>query len=120
MNSVILDLDHETLDTEYIKRRVKDWKERVDGLYASISGWLPDGWEAQQGPSVEMHEKMMRAFNVGSTRMPTLELQHNEGHVAKFVPFALWVLGTNGRVDFKFNGQRHEIFDMADSFEPPV
>ncbi len=63
---------------------------------------------------------MMRTFNVGSTRMPALELKHNEGHVAKFVPFALWVLSTNGRVDFKFNGQRREIFDMADSFEPPV
>ncbi len=51
MNSVILDLDHETLDTEYIKRRVKDWKERVSGLYASISGgWLPDGGRRSKAP----------------------------------------------------------------------
>ena len=58
--TVLDDVTSETIDARHIQRRVDDWEERVQNLYAKISDWLLDGWEAQQGIPVVMHEKLMR------------------------------------------------------------
>ena len=119
MKTVLEEVTSDAIDAEHVRRRVKDWEARLNGLHAMIGEWLPDGWEARQGVPVLMHEKMMQVFGVEATRMPTLELQDRTGRVLKLAPDALWIIGTNGRVDLKGDGGRYIIIDKADNFEEP-
>ena len=119
MGTVLEDVTSETIDAAHIRRRVDDWEARLDGLFAAIGGWLPDGWEARQGAPVVMDEELMRRFGVAAKRMPTLELEDRAGHVARLVPRGLWIIGSNGRVDLKRDGRRYLIVDMAENFEAP-
>lgn len=119
MGTVLEDVTSESIDAAHIRRRVDDWEERLGGLFATIGGWLPDGWEARQGAPVVMDEELMRRFDVAAKRMPTLELRDRAGHVARLVPRGLWIIGSNGRVDLKRDGRRYLIVDMAENFEAP-
>ena len=119
MGTVLEEVTSETIDAEHIQRRVNDWKERVNDFFTLIIDWLPDGWEAQLGPQVVMHEEMMRKYDVGATQIPTLELKNRVGHIAKIIPRGLWIIGTNGRIDLKRQGHHYLIVDMAESFNVP-
>ena len=119
MGTVLEDVTSDSIDARHIRRRVDDWEERLNGLFAAIGGWLPDGWKARQGAPVVMDEELMRRFGVAAKRMPTLELRDSAGHVARLVPRGLWIIGSNGRVDLKRDGRRYLMIDMAENFETP-
>ena len=119
MNTVLDEVTSEMVDAQHVRRRVDDWEHRVNGLYATIDDWLPDGWEARRGRPVVMNEPLMRKFGVAAKLMPTLELHDRAGHVAKFEPHALWIIGENGRVDLKHDGRYHYIIDTAENFARP-
>ena len=119
MSTVLDEVTSETLDAQHVRRRVDDWERRVNGLYATIDDWLPDGWEARRGPPVVMNEPLMRKFGVTAKRLPTLELHDRAGHVARLEPHALWIIGENGRVDLKHGGRYHYIIDTAENFARP-
>ena len=119
MGTVLDDVTSETIDAAHIRRRVDDWEERLNGLYAVIGDWLPDGWEARQGTPVMMHEELMRKYGVAAKRIPTLELLGRAGEIVKVEPRGLWIIGGNGRVDLKRDGHRYLIVDMAENFEQP-
>ena len=119
MSTVLDEVTSETLDAKHIRRRVDDWEERVEGLYAMIGDWLPDGWQARRGAPVLMHEKLMRKFGVEAKRLSTLELHGNAGQIVKLEPHALWIIGNNGRVDMKRDDRRYLIVDTAENFEEP-
>ena len=119
MKTVLEEVTSDAIDAEHVRRRVEDWEARLNGLYAMIGEWLPDGWEARQGVPVFMHEKMMQAFGVEATPMPKLELHDRTDRVLKLTPDALWIIGTNGRVDLKGVGRGYIIIDTADNFEKP-
>ena len=55
MGTVLEDVTSETIGAQHIRRRVDDWEERLNGLFAAIGVWLPDGWEARGGAPVLMH-----------------------------------------------------------------
>lgn len=119
MNTVLDEVTSATVDAAHIRRRVEDWEERLNGLFAMIGEWLPEGWEARRGAPVVMHEELMRKFGVAEKRIPTLEIHGRTGHVARLEPRALWIIGGNGRVDLKRAGQRYLIVDLAENFEAP-
>ena len=119
MGTVLEDVTSETIDAEHIRRRVINWKARLNGLFASIRGWLPEGWEARDGEPVYMHEDLMRKFGIAATHMPSLKLQDSSGHVVRIVPRGLWIIGVNGRVDLKNHGHHYLIVDMSRNFEQP-
>ena len=119
MKTVLEEVTSDAIDAQHVRRRVDDWEQRVNGLYAKIGDWLPDGWEARRGAAVVMDEPLMRKFGVAAKRMPTLELHGETGHVARFVPHALWIIGENGRVDLKRDGRYYFIMDTADNFAQP-
>ena len=119
MNTVLDEVTSDAIDAKHVERRVEDWEARLNGLYTTIRGWLPDDWEARRGAPVRMHEKMMRKFGVEARRMPTLELHGRTGEVVKLKPDALWIIGNNGRVDVKRDGRRYLIVDAAENFEEP-
>ncbi len=117
--TVLDDVTSETIDARHIQRRVDDWEERVQNLYAKISDWLLDGWEAQQGIPVVMHEKLMRKFGIAAKTIPTLSLSSKSGDSVKIEPRGLWIIGGNGRIDMKHNGRHYIIVDFAENFEHP-
>ena len=119
MKTVLEEVTSDAVDAEHVRRRVEDWEARLNGLYAMIGEWLPEGWEARRGVSVVMHEKMMKAFGVEAKRLPTLELHGVTGRLFRLVPHALWIIGNNGRIDMKGDGNRYIVIDMADNFEEP-
>ena len=119
MGTVLEDVTSETIDAAHIARRVEDWARRVRSLYATIGGWLPEGWQVREGKAVFMHEELMRQFGVGRREMPTLMLAGPEGSTARLEPRGLWIIGGNGRIDLKRDGQRYLIVDMAENFEAP-
>ncbi len=119
MKNVLDDVTDEKVDAQHISRRVNDWIQRVKNLYTEIGEWLPDGWTAQEGESVCMHEEMMRRFNVASRQIPTLLLVNGSGNSARLEPRGLWIIGANGRIDMKFGSRHYLIVDVAGSFETP-
>lgn len=119
MKTVLEEVTSDAIEAEHVRRRVRDWEARVSGLYAMIGEWLPDGWEARQGVPMVMHEKMMQVFGVEARRMPTLELHDRTSRVLKLAPDALWIIGTNGRVDLRGVRPGYIIIDTADNFEEP-
>ena len=119
MGTVLEDVTSATVDAAHIRRRVDDWEGRLNGLYAMIGDWLPDGWEIHRGAPVIMHEPLMQRFDVTAKPMPTLELRGHGGRVAKLEPHALWIIGENGRVDLNRDGRFYFIVDTAENFAPP-
>ena len=119
MNTVLDEVTSETVDAAHVRRRVEDWEERLNGLFAMIGEWLPEGWETRRGAPVVMHEELMRKFGVAAKRMPTLEIHGRADHVARLEPRALWIIGGNGRVDLKHGGKRYLIVDFAENFGTP-
>lgn len=120
MGTVLEDVTSETISAKDIVRRVENWETRVTNFYAMIDGWLPDGWQAREGQPVFMHEELMREFGVERKEIPTRILTGRAGNSAQLEPRALWIIGTNGRIDLKKrDGHRYLIVDMASNFETP-
>ena len=119
MSTVLDEVTGDAIDAQHVRRRVDDWEERLNRLFATIGGWLPEGWEARRGAPVLMHEKPMRKFGVKAKPMPTLELLGEAGELVRLEPHALWIIGNNGRVDVKRGGRRYLIVDAAENFETP-
>ena len=74
MTTVLEEVTEQKLDADHVRRRVDDWEERLNDLYATIESWLPDGWTAGKGRPVLMHAELMREFQVAPRQLPTLEL----------------------------------------------
>ena len=119
MGTVLDDVTSDTVDAAHVQRRVEDWENRLNGLYAAIGEWLPDGWESLPGDPVVMHEPLMLKFGVAARPMPTIELHDRVGHVAKLKPRGLWIIGENGRVDLMHDGHYYFLMDTAENFAEP-
>ena len=119
MGDVLDEVTDETIDAGHVLRRVEDWEARVDGLYAAIRAWLPEGWTAREGTPARMYEELMREFGVPARTIPTLLLDNGAGRSAMLEPRALWIVGANGRVDMTVGGRHYLLVDVADNFETP-
>ena len=119
MSNVLDDVTDETVDATHVRLRIEDWEKRLNGLYNTISQWLPKGWTACQGTPVRMREGLMRKFGIEARQLPTLQCVNGKGAVITLEPRALWIIGANGRVDLTFGAQRYLIVDLADNFEKP-
>ena len=119
MTTVLEEVTEQKLDADHVRQRVEDWEERLNGLYATIENWLPDGWTARKGAPVLMHAELMREFQVAPKRLPTLELANESGQSARLEPRGLWIVGANGRVDLTHDDHHYLIVDRAENFERP-
>lgn len=119
MSTVLDEVTSDTIDATHIKRRVDDWEGRLKMLFEAIVSWLPEGWEAHPSTPVPMLEELMQKYGVEERPVPTLELRSQSGHCATLEPRALWIIGDNGRVDLKHDGNRYLIVDQAKNLEEP-
>lgn len=108
------------IDKQHIEASIHDWESRVAELYSSIEGWLKEtAYEIKKGPSVTMHEEMMRNYGVGPREMETRHIFQDGVFQLAIVPKALWVIGANGRLDILGKGINRILVDYADRFSPP-
>lgn len=119
MGTVLDEVTSDTVEAEDIEKRVVDWEKRVNLLYDTIEGWLPEGWIPCRDNTVFMYEELMRKFGVQGQKIPTLELHNRERKVVKIEPRGLWIIGANGRVDLKYDGNHYIIVDIAENFQKP-
>jgi hypothetical protein len=119
MANVLQEVTEADLSPAHIERRVDDWITRIRDLYAAIESWLPDGWSAQRGRNVRMHEELMRRFGVAPRELPVLDLMKDGQRVASIEPRGLWIIGANGRLDLTRGTDRYVIVDEAENFAQP-
>ena len=113
------ELTEDRIDRAHVDRRVNDWENRIEGLYADLKAWLPLGWAAADDGSVPMHEELMRRFAVPERRLPVLSLEKDGTKQGRVEPRGLWIVGNNGRIDLILSDRHYLIIDRAESFEPP-
>ena len=116
--TVLEELTRDELTADHVRQRADDWVKRIEALYSNVGRWLPGGWTAQRGGLVSMHEELMRKMDVPQRDLPTLELIHDATVCAKFRPYGLWIIGTNGRIDLVKGQARYFLLDHAETFEP--
>lgn len=109
----------DNITTAYVRRRVKDWKDRLEALYAQLVKWLPPEWEARRGKYLPMQETMMKAHRVPAVRLKSLELRNADGQRILVMPNCLWIVGWNGRIDLIGPEAHYKIVDASEIWEKP-
>ena len=117
--TVLEELTGDDLTGDHVRRRVDDWSSRIGQLYKQIEDWLPNGWMAQLGAPVTMNEEAMRIAGVSARMPPTLELLHGRAVEVRIRPDVLWVIPTNGWIDFVKGREIYRISDAARIFAEP-
>jgi hypothetical protein len=119
MVDVLEEVTSETITREHVVKRVDDWVRRLNSLFEHVEGWLPAGWRVSRRGNVQMHEAMMKRFRLKPRSVPILELTSDKGSTAYLEPRALWIVGTNGRVDLYSGDKHHVIIDLSKAFAKP-
>ena len=114
------DTDPPPLDADHLNQRLADWRKRVADLLEQLTDWgSQEGYIVRSGPPITMNEQLMRENGIEAMELPTLEIGNNAGFVAKVIPYGLWIIGGNGRVDLKTSQGVFKIIDLAANFEEP-
>ncbi|MFI4988356.1 MAG: hypothetical protein ACHQF3_13025, partial [Alphaproteobacteria bacterium] len=113
MSDALDDVTSDGLSPDYIARRVTDWAQRIDQLYAKLRSWLPPDCVAAQSRTVTMHEELMKKAKIAPKELPVLDVSRNGNVVLSIEPRGLWVVGTNGRLDAKYPDGPSVIIDKA-------
>ena len=80
---------------------VNSWQNAIDGLFTFCRTTLQSDTSLQFDTSrrYTMSEELMQKFAVPDRELPILDVVRGEDVLASFIPRALWVLGSFGRVD---------------------
>lgn len=106
---------------ERIEQRVEDWVKRINDLFFEIENWAKRiaGLRSERVRSVTMSEEMMQSFAVPDQKLTVLDIVRGETTVISIVPFALWTVGYNGRLDVIGPDKQWMLVDDAENFAPP-
>jgi hypothetical protein len=114
------DIDEPEITAEYVNRRVEDWLQRLESLFLKIKSWAAtNGWSAEDGEPIPMHEEMMKRFDVSMREQPSLSVRSPGGVEIWIKPKGLWAIGANGRVDIYSRKGVFTLVDVADRFQSP-
>jgi hypothetical protein len=117
--NVLEEVTDANIDRAHVMRRVDDWANRIDQLYAQVEQWLPEGWTVDRFGTVRMEEQLMKQFGVGPRNLPKLRLSRGGQAVARIEPRVLWIIGANGQLDLFRDNEHFVIVDTADNLESP-
>jgi hypothetical protein len=115
MANALSDVVAEELSRSYVEQRVVDWANRIEELFEQIEQWLPAGWRAERRGGVLMDEELMRRHGVPARELPQLHLAASNRVTASVIPTGLWVIGANGRLDFRTPAGQFAIVDKAET-----
>lgn len=108
-----------TPSAEEVRAQLADWKQRITGLFADIRRWAPPDLVTDSSESVEMLEPLMERYGMAAERMPVLAIRRGGDPLLSFVPDALWVLPTRGRVLVEGTTERVKLLDVSEAGAPP-
>lgn len=119
MNDALHDLTESNVTPEYIRRRVDDWVRRINELYDKSEKWLHPPYKASRSDSVSMHEELMQKFGIPQKNLPIFEVKKDGMICGTIKPHGLWIIGANGRLDFRTTKATFIIIDRAAAFDTP-
>ena len=102
-----------------VRAQLADWKERISRLFADIRNWAPPDLTVDSSKSVDMLEPLMERYGIAPQRMPVLEFRRGTEPLLTFVPDALWVLPTRGRVLVEGGTERVKLLDVSEDGASP-
>jgi len=102
------------MNKELVNRQIDDWIDRLNQLYDKFDDWvaaIPHDRTKRETLKQPL-EPRMRQFHVAARSVPTYTIFSGKQRVS-FVPAALWVPGTNGRVNITTNHKQYILVDGA-------
>ena len=101
------------VDVARVRARLQDWKIRVDRLYDFIEGTLGSRFTYDRTEKHRIVEHQVQRAGLGEDQVPVLDvlrIEHPSGVPrAKLVPRTLWVIGANGRIEFRVLGSDSKV-----------
>ncbi len=119
MADVLEELTADTLTRAQVERRIDDWTRRIADLYDRIDAWLPEGWHSVRDRRTRLFEEPMREVGLPPRTLPILDLMTGDALAATVEPRSLWIVGANGRLEFRRGSVNHLLLDRSAIFEPP-
>lgn len=114
-----IEITREDLDPKHVRRRVKDWQQRVKDVMQSIREWAAHrGATVSRQPDVMMNEEVMQRYDVKPVSLPSLSVMKG-GNLIKVVPRGLWTIGANGRIDLITTKGLYMLVDFSEPFSTP-
>lgn len=113
---------NEELTKEKVEKKVSDWKNTIQSLYAFIQKSLEDesNIEFDQKHFITMYEELMRTYNLRPEHVPILEIKKKHTPVMMFKPVGLWVIGADGgRVDVMTSGASFMLINASKPDQEP-
>lgn len=109
------------IDRPYVLKRVNDWQNRIDELFARIRFWINEvnNLEVVDMPKVKMHERLMKDFQIPVRELDSIAIKENGKIKYILKPFGLWILNANGRIDLISANGNNVLTDQAKHFEEP-
>lgn len=105
----------ETLSPARIRERVEDWRHRLEGLMDQIEDWrreVASDYEAHRYATRQVNEELMQKHGVAPVELPVMTLLKGQQRVV-FMPSALWLLGSNGRVNVVTPSNQYSLVDLG-------
>ena len=111
----------ENLPHDRFNSRVDDWLDRINHLYEEMEIWIQDykDFEYRKNREFSMHEELMRIHGISAKIIDIFDVYKKEDLILSFVPFGLWVLGSNGRIDLVSNNKSWFLIDKSLPLKPP-
>lgn len=107
-------------DTEEIgfvtaQARVGEWRDRINALYRQLKDWSPTEYKWDTSQHLTMHEEMMKNYGIDPIELPVLNIDDASSWKAKIIPYGLWIIGGDGRLDLLTKSRRYLITGVPPS-----
>jgi hypothetical protein len=101
------------VDAPRVLARLQDSKIRVERLYDFIESALGNGYLYDRTDKHRIDEDQVQRARLSEDQVPVLSIlriEHPSGTPrAKLVPRSLWIIGANGRVEFRVVGSAKKV-----------
>lgn len=112
------------VDAARVLARLEDWKIRIDRLYDFVESTLGSRYSYDRTDKQHITEEQVQRAGLREDQVPVLDvlcIEHPSGIPrAKLVPRGLWIIGANGRIEFRVLGsdKRIKLYYIVDTSLP--
>jgi len=99
----------------YLISRIDNWEERIKQLYNDIEHGLSkvNNCAFKRKNNIDMNEEVMTRFLIPQRELPSLDISVNKKLIISLIPYGLWIVGANGRIDILMPGRTLTLVDFA-------
>jgi hypothetical protein len=112
------------VDAARVLARLEDWKIRIDRLYDFVESVLGTRYTYDRTEKQHIAEEQVQRAGLREDQVPVLDvlcIEHPSGTPrAKLVPRGLWIIGANGRIEFRVlrSDKRLKLYYIVDTSLP--